>query len=1106
YTRITPKLILGKYDSAQSAEYEFLDTGVQNGTVYEYILEDWEVSNIKTIHGPVAAKPDALDPWGEIWKKDQGNDTDDATDPEPPLPASSSPFAIHTLPTGEMEVSVSIPEPEITEITVNGKNYTKAALAGASLWDRQGEPEIPLLATTVEIPVGMAASAELIQSSFETAAAYPLVPVAERYAEYAGATQSVQQGTVKEGTAYSKEGWFPGSVFEIEDLGIQRDRHLVAIRVFPVRTDPTSGELELYKNIKLKLTFINAPQPSRILAGGSTPPPEGLQSSLKLGISSTGVYRITYSDLDTAGWLPLDPRNISLYDNGKEIPVTIQGEEDGSFDTGDYIEFYGISRVTQYADINIYWLVETGEPGLRIGTFDAAPSGTDLSGSSQEITVHREEDNIYSGTCPREEGADRWFWASVFTTPTDFTFSLDKVDTGHTGTCSITLTMHSLTKDDTVDPDHHALISLNGTQIGDITWDGKSPYIFQADTAHSLLNNGTNTVTVSLPQDTGAPYDAVYVDSVDITYHCLWDAAGNIFNTLAAGPGKITVKEFTSSDIRVLDITDPEKPAAGENGVITEYTPGSWSINFGTGTGTLFALLADSALLSPVSYEIDTESVLRSDTSHADMLIISYPDFLADIEPLAERRRSQGLSVRSVSIQDVYDEFSDGEPEPKAIQDFVKYTFENWKGSAPQYLILVGDATSDPLDRQGSGVINYIPTYLAYTEYLGETASDLYFACVAGDDYLPDLMVGRIPARSGADTAGYVQKVLAYEDQPYGGDWESKFILAADNETSPSENVFMPYSETLAVHASSQIERLKIYLDLYGDPADAHTDLITGLATGAALATYVGHSGFNVWADEVPSLLTTPDVDSLTNGTELPFVASFVCLDGFFILSDATYSCLGERFILNPAGGAIAAWSPSSITAAHDKKVIGDTFTRAIFVHDARTPAQAILPALEAGWAQGLNDIEDVLRTYILFGDPSINIRIATPVKPAEVSLKQGQSKILLTWDKNPEPTVHTYHIYRAESETGPYYKVNTVSNTLYRDKKVFPGDIYYYYVKAETDSGYVSSASNVVSGSPENNHGASGCMPSATQPASILPLLTAFLLLFGIRYFHLKK
>ena len=78
----------------------------------------------------------------------------------------------------------------------------------------------------------------------------------------------------------------------------------------------------------------------------------------KVGISETGVQRLTYSDLSSLGMdvEHLNPRNIRVYHNGggvlnelnadpriddlKEIPIVVYGEADGKFDREDYVLFY----------------------------------------------------------------------------------------------------------------------------------------------------------------------------------------------------------------------------------------------------------------------------------------------------------------------------------------------------------------------------------------------------------------------------------------------------------------------------------------------------------------------------------------------------------------------------------------------------------------------------------------------------------------------------------------------------------------------------------------------------------------------------------------------
>ena len=67
------------------------------------------------------------------------------------------------------------------------------------------------------------------------------------------------------------------------------------------------------------------------------------QDYYKIKISKEGIYRIPDSILLNAG-IPLnsiDPRNFQLFHNGTEQAIYIEGENDGVFDSNDFIEFYG---------------------------------------------------------------------------------------------------------------------------------------------------------------------------------------------------------------------------------------------------------------------------------------------------------------------------------------------------------------------------------------------------------------------------------------------------------------------------------------------------------------------------------------------------------------------------------------------------------------------------------------------------------------------------------------------------------------------------------------------------------------------------------------------
>ena len=74
------------------------------------------------------------------------------------------------------------------------------------------------------------------------------------------------------------------------------------------------------------------------------------QNYFKFPIAEDGIYRIDFQQLVNAGVnvSSLDPRNFQIFAKGEEIPIYIQGESDGSFDSNDFIEFYGEKNTGWY--------------------------------------------------------------------------------------------------------------------------------------------------------------------------------------------------------------------------------------------------------------------------------------------------------------------------------------------------------------------------------------------------------------------------------------------------------------------------------------------------------------------------------------------------------------------------------------------------------------------------------------------------------------------------------------------------------------------------------------------------------------------------------------
>ena len=67
------------------------------------------------------------------------------------------------------------------------------------------------------------------------------------------------------------------------------------------------------------------------------------QQYYKVTVGETGIYRLTYADLQDAGFpvAGVDPRRLQLFFRGQEQAIAVPGQQDARFDLTDEILFYG---------------------------------------------------------------------------------------------------------------------------------------------------------------------------------------------------------------------------------------------------------------------------------------------------------------------------------------------------------------------------------------------------------------------------------------------------------------------------------------------------------------------------------------------------------------------------------------------------------------------------------------------------------------------------------------------------------------------------------------------------------------------------------------------
>jgi hypothetical protein len=146
--------------------------------------------------------------------------------------------------------------------------------------------------------------------------------------------------------------------------------------------------------------------------------------------------------------------------------------------------------------------------------------------------------------------------------------------------------------------------------------------------------------------------------------------------------------------------------------------------------------------------------------SGADYLIISHHSFIDHLQPLVDLRDSLGLSVTVMDDTTIYHAYPGDSCD--AIKEMIKDAFLNWI-PRPSFVLLVGDAD------EASGVKNLMPSKLFpkfsywYAGGCTQHCSDNWYVELQGDDYVPELPIGRLPVETNDELDRLIQKIVQYE-------------------------------------------------------------------------------------------------------------------------------------------------------------------------------------------------------------------------------------------------------------------------------------------------------------------------------------------------------
>lgn len=922
------------------------------------------------------------------------------------------------------------------KISINNNEFLKVSFSGASIENSMnfGESEILAKRINIGVPSEIGNTIQVLDYSFE---------------EKSGQLLPVPFPTKQNGMAdffYAVgENYFQNQNEEIAsfgEFGFVRDLAVQTILFKPVQFFANENKIRLYKSIRVKISFAPSSFVSKksddlfvkdILLNydvakfwsrdnkslkkiAANPSVLANGKWIRFEAPSEGMYKITRAMLSSFGIdaATVDPRTIKIYNNGggtlSENPEAARPQDlletaiyfyddnqNGKFDDGDYILFYGrgtdfwyfdqgsnkvVRSYNPYSKQNYYWITSGGTTNKRISSQPSLTSSIKTDQTTTQAYLFYEDDKINIGKTGRHFVGDE-FTESIKSR----SYSL-KLDGRLDG--SLVSYKNNFINNATVNVP--LKIEENGTTVYSRTLPGHGEYYYGTLDSNSFQFTGTLPENRSLLKFTYSPPDFAstgYLNFYEVSYKrdlkysaekliFYSDKINGIFEYQLSNFGSTNIRAFDISDFsNVKEISSPIKQSGGDYWFQANETS--------TKISKYIACL-ESDIKTPVNpVEIKNQN-LRGTDGKSKFIIITAKDFKDQADRLKNYRENDSkvkFSTTVIDVDDIFNEFSCGMKDPSAIRDFLRYAYDNWSVK-PEYVLLFGDGDYDYKNIEGANQNFIIP--FETNEFLYEIysyASDDFYSVIIGNDQKPDLAIGRLPVRSSGDAKNIIDKIIDYETNSERGPWRNLITLVADDGKTTSRDdgaEHTGYSEDLAnIYIPTSFDLKKIYLAAYPTvitglgrrKPEVNQAIIDAINEGTVLLNFVGHGSPELWTHE-QVFVQSITIPQLKN-KDYFFLTAATCDFGYYDKTGGQSSA--EDLVLKENSGAIGTFSSDRPVYSTNNALLNQAFYKNA-LKSVRDTLNLPIPIGKAYYLTKSVQYDTNSLKFHLFADPTMRLQL----------------------------------------------------------------------------------------------------------------------------------